>query len=185
MKQGYRTAIGLAGGVLSARAPREVCARTGAQWKGGEYFVPWLGESRAVGSGSEMEQVLWLHYLTSDGARTPTGRLIAYRDVPGARVYEPKFDARAVRPLVGRFGGDPQALVQAGEALGGRPYPAGDGAVTVPLLPRLPVTYIIWRGDDELGPGGSVLFDETAPEWLPAEDLTVLASLGTYRLIKF
>ena len=82
-----------------------------------------------------------------------------------------------------RFGREPESLSKVGVALGGRPYPAGDGAVTIRPLPRLPVTYIIWKGDDELDAGGNILFDETAIGWLPAEDLAVLASLGAYRLI--
>jgi hypothetical protein len=59
----------------------------------------------------------------------------------------------------------------------------GDASVTLCPLPKLPVTYIIWAGDDELPPAGMILFDSTASGWLPAEDLTVLASLGAYKLI--
>jgi hypothetical protein len=47
----------------------------------------------------------------------------------------------------------------------------------------LPVTYVIWRGDDELPPAGAILFDGNASGWLPAEDLTVLASIGAYKLV--
>jgi len=184
MQRGYQAAIDLAGRVLSARDPGEICARTGAVQKGGEYFVPWFGEDRAVLSGNPIEQVLWLHYLTSEGTHPPTGRLIAYREVPGAGFYAVKFEARAVKPLVKHFGLKPEDLCKAGMALGGRPYPAGDGAVTIRPLPRLPVTYIVWKGDDELDAAGSILFDETAIGWLPAEDLAVLACLGTYRLIR-
>lgn len=185
MQRGYQTAIHLAGRVLSSCDPDEICARTGAAWKDGQYLLPWFGENRPLLSGSAIEQVLWLHYLTSEGTRAPTGRLIAYREVPGAGFYASKFEARAIRPFVKRFGGNPEDLCRAGAALGGLPYPAGDGAVTICLLPRLPVTYIIWKGDDEFGAGGNILFDETAFGWLPAEDLAVLASLGTYRLICF
>jgi len=130
-----------------------------------------------------MEQVLWLHYLITEGTASPIGRLAAYRELSGAGFYEPVFNARAVRPLVKRFGKNPPELAQAGIVLGGNLSQAGDVSVTLPLLPRVPVTYVIWAGDDEMPPEGTILFDSTASGWLAAEDLVVLASLGTYRLI--
>ena len=184
-----RTGVGWdsAPGTGRTAASTDVCARTGAGWDDGGYIIPWFGKRVPLGGGGGAEQVLWLHYLTSDGAGAPTGKLIAYRDLRGAGFYEPSFNARAVKPLEKRFGADPAAtaaLTGAGAALNGRPAGFGDASVTLLPLPMLPVTYIIWGGDGELPPAGMVLFDQTASRWLPAEDLTVLASMGAYKLIR-
>ena len=184
IKSGYKTAIDNATAILATLDPQAVCARTGAIWSDGEYMIPWFGENRPLSSGGDAEQILWLHYLISEGTGLPTSRLVAYRELKGAGFYEPAFNARAVRPLVKRFGSNPSALLEAGKVLGGTPSDVGDFSVTLYPLPYVPVTYAVWTGDDELPPGGNVLFDETASGWLHAEDLVVLASLGSYALIK-
>jgi len=183
MQTGYQTAIDLAQSVLKTLDPLEVCASKGVKWNCGVYYVPWFCEFKTVDSGSTIEQVLWLHYLIGERGRTPTGKLSAYRDIRGAAFYESKFIARAVRPIVKCFGGNPQSLCDTGAVLSGQPANAGDAAITISPLPNLPITYILWAGDDEFPPEGNILFDETASSWLDAEDLVVLASLGAYRLV--
>lgn len=180
----YETAIRASEEFLAALDPAGVCARTGALWDGGKYLIPWFGNLTPLDAGEGAERVLWTHYLTSEGAGTQAGRLIAYRDLRGAGFYEPKFNERAVRPLEKCFGMRPELLEAAGAAVsGGAAGGLGDASVTLRPLPRLPITYVIWRGDDELPPAGMILFDGNASGWLPAEDLTVLASIGAYKLI--
>ena len=121
--------------------------------------------------------------MTSEGTTRPEGKLISYRDVPGALFYEPKFIQRAVNPIIKCFGGDPEKLVETGAHFGGVRSSEGDASVKINALPYLPVTYILWAGDGEFEPAGTVLFDKTAPGWFEAEDLAVAASLCAYELI--
>ena len=183
MKSGYCDAIALATERLAACRPNKVCTRSGAQYRDGVYLVPWFGVPTPLDSGNDAERILKLHYLIAEGTRPPCGQWIAYREVPDGLFYASKFMARAIRPLVKCFGGQPQTLLKAGAALGGVTADAGDAAVTLSILPHLPVTYMVWAGDDELPAEGNVLFDRTAIGWLPAEDLAVLASVGSYALI--
>ena len=168
MKSGYETAINMAKQKLGD----------------GPHRVNWFGEDIDVESGEGMEQVLWLHYLTSEGTRPPTGKLISFREIPGAAGYESIFTARAIRPVIKTFGSKVKDLYRAGAAMDAHQIKAGDASITVTPLPNLPITFVLWEGDDELPPNGTILFDETAPYWLPAEDLVVLASLCSYKLIK-
>ena len=184
MNTGYSEAIRLASEKLKTLNAQEVCASRGAVLSNDNFLIPWFGENRPIESGSQVEKVLWLHYLTSGTSAPLADKLIAFRELPSALFYEPKFSARAERPLVKRFGGAPEDLVAAGLKLGGKATPHGDAAVTLHLLPRIPVTYILWAGDEEIPPECKILFDASAPKYLPAEDLTVLASLGAYKLIK-
>jgi len=185
LKAGYGTAIANAEKKLAQLNPETVAARTGALWDGQDYIIPWFNELLPLSSGAVTEKILWLHYLTSEGTRPPVGVYAAYREMPGALFYEPAFNKRALNPLIKRFGGDPDSLMEAGIANGGRAADVGDVSVTLAPLPHLPVTYCIWRGDDETGHGGGILFDQTASGWLPAEDLAVLASAGVYRMMKY
>ncbi|MCL2351308.1 MAG: DUF3786 domain-containing protein [Firmicutes bacterium] len=185
MQSGYDAALSLAAEKLAAIPPAAVCANCGVRHENGEFYVPWFSRERALSEAPTAQKIIWLHYLTSHGAKTPGGRLIPYREAPGARFYDANFTKRAVDPLVRRFGGDPEGLTAAGLALGGKKAGFGGASVTADVLPYLPMTFIIWAGDDEFGPGGSVLFDETAKTWFCAEDLAVLGSLAAHELINF
>ena len=46
------------------------------------------------------------------------------------------------------------------------------------------MTIVIWGGDDELPPEGSILFDESIASYLPSEDIAVLSGMMVYRLIR-
>ena len=180
---GYNDALSLAAERLAQIPPQTVCEACGARYEDGEFFLPWFNRERAFSAVSDTNKILWLHYLTANGAKNPSGRLIAYREVAPALFYEPNFYKRAVKPLVDCFGKNPENLVMLGESFGGKKASFGDAAVTINVLPYLPMTFIIWEGSEEFSPDGNILFDQTAKTWFNAEDLAVLASVAAYELI--
>ena len=185
MKSGYNAALTLAYEKLVALPPETVCERCGVRFEQGEYYLPWFSKEQPLSQASTAHKIIWLHYLTSQGTKKPSGRLMPYRDAPGALFYDSNFTKRAVNPFIKRFGNDPEGLIRAGEALGGHKGKNGDASVVLNALPYIPLTFIIWLGDEEFGPGGSILFDETVKTWLCAEDLAVLGSLCAYELIGY
>ena len=182
LKSGYDAALSLGFQKLAEARPETVREQCGARYEQGEYFIPWFNRDRALSQAPTSNKIIWLHYLTARGVKTPSGRLISYRGA-GGLFYEPNFIKRAVNPFVKRFGNDPAGLIEAGEALGGRKTDNGDASIVINVLPYIPMTFIIWTGDDEFEPSGNILFDETVKTWLCAEDLAVLASLSVYELI--
>jgi len=124
------------------------------------------------------------HYLLTADGRPLTNTFASYRELPGAGIYYGPFVARTVKPLLRAFGEHPERLLLAGRALGGTSQEVGDASITLQILPRLPVTYAIWRGDDEVASSGTVLFDASASGYLPLEDLVVAAAHGAYALLK-
>ncbi|MCL2197157.1 MAG: DUF3786 domain-containing protein [Treponema sp.] len=180
---GYDDAIDLASQRLSQLKPEDVCEACGARYENGEYILPWLNKERSLSSASVTQKILWLHYLTANGAKKMSGQLIAYREVAPALFYEPNFYKRAVKPLVGCFEKETKKLIEIGTALGGQIASHGDASVTINALPYLPLTFIIWKGDDEFPSDGNILFDKTAKTWFAPEDLAVLASAAVYDLI--
>lgn len=130
------------------------------------------------------EQVLVLHYLINAKPRPMTGRTISFLEVPkGGSIYHATFKKRAVDPLVQTFSGNLGGLINAAEALGGRPETFGDASFSVFIFPYVPVTYVLWQGDEEIASSGTILFDASVSDFLPTEDLVLAASYGTYRLI--
>ena len=182
MNSGYDTALSQAYEKLGQLTPSAVCERCGVRYADGEYWIPWFSREQALSQAPTAHKIIWLHYLTAQGVKAPSGKLISYREA-GGLFYEPNFIKRAVHPLVKRFGNDPDGLLKAGAALGGQQTNNGDASVAIKVLPYLPITFIIWVGSEEFEPDGSILFDSTAKTWLCAEDLAVLASLCAQELI--
>ncbi len=120
-------------------------------------------------------RILMLHYLLKASGTRPSGRLKAFRELPGGDIYVAPFTARTIKPLAAVFGSHGAALVQAGTALGGHPVKVGHYGVVINTLPRVPLTLAVWEGDDEFLASANILFDSTAPDYLPTEDLVVLA----------
>ena len=126
-----------------------------------------------------------LHYFTSAKGTPPADRLITFRELPAGNVYSPTFSQRTIKPLLGHFGEDPPLLMGAAEKLGGHKADYGDTAVTINAFSRVSITIILWRGDDELAPQGTVVFDAAISDYLPTEDITVLCETITWKLIRY
>ena len=122
------------------------------------------------------------HYSEAKPAES-AGRLVVFRNLPGGYAYENAFVERAIRPVSEIFAGKAEAFIEAAEVLGGVRGKYGDVSVEIPALPRVPLTYVMWRGDEELQPSANILFDASAGSYLPTEDLAVLGELTTMRLI--
>jgi len=179
---GYRQALELAQSALAAADPLAVAANTGVHYHDGAYAIPWCGGVVPFSHGSLPERIVWLHYMLARGPKMPSGRCVSYREIPGAAIYHDAFIRRNIRPMVNAYHTDPNAFLLAGRRIGAMPLDLGHAAFTVQALPYIPLTYILWQGDDEVPPGGNILFDASAADWLCAEDLAVLAGLPLRRM---
>ncbi|WP_242868818.1 DUF3786 domain-containing protein [Desulfotomaculum copahuensis] len=161
----------------------------------GEFTVAFLGDRYQVfypgggikKIGAEREepleiQVVLLHYLGQAGPARPENRWISFKELPGGSIYTGPFTNRSILPLVGIFGNRPDELVRAGLLLGGKREQAGDVAVSIPVLPKIPLAFVLWPGDDEFPPSGNVLFDASAPRHLPTEDYAWLPGLALAKM---
>jgi hypothetical protein len=196
----YKAAIALAVPELQQINPKRLENRTGARHfiqDGREgLLVPYFGQARRVtwpevsvtpgdGAGeiSLPEQALILHYLLRASGDLLTGRTIDFRQVPEGGFYWSAFVSRAQKPLLSTFGDDLPLYAKVAAALGGEPLPLGDAAARFMAFPRVPVTHVLWGGDEEFPPEATILFDETIPGYLPTEDIAALAGASVYRLL--
>ena len=131
------------------------------------------------------DKILILHYLTSAKGTPTSNKSIAYKQLPEGSNYFPTFYKRAIKPLIDHFGGQPHRLIDAAKELGGYKVDYGDVAVTISAFSRVPITLILWRGDEEFPPEGSILFDATVSDYLSTEDINVLCEIITWKLVKF
>jgi len=150
--------------------------RLGLVFADGEYIID-LGRrqvrDRTGMPASDRRELLILHYLAGAKNVELSGKEIGFGQIPEGRTYEPVFKARTLGRLVREFGKAPEKLVEAARPLGGVLGDVGDVSVVVNLFPRVPITIVMWRGDDEFPCDGNILFDSTAIEHLPLEDIVV------------
>ena len=131
------------------------------------------------------DRILILHYLTSAKGIPITNKVISYKQLPEGSNYFPTFYKRAIKPLVDHFGKQPHLLIDAAGKLGGYKVDYGDVAVTINAFSRVPITLILWQGDEDFLPEGSILFDATIPDYLSTEDINVLCEIIAWKLVKF
>jgi hypothetical protein len=131
------------------------------------------------------EKILILHYLNNATKEDLTGELIAYQEIPSARFYLSSFNARSRDPFIAAFGENPDKLpVVAQELFAAQMASMGDVSVTIQAFPKVPITLIIWRGDEEFPPNGTILFDSSIKDnLLSAQDISELVSMIVYPLI--
>lgn len=161
---------------------------------GFEYGVKFLGYVVELDSGKIYDKLkdvhlknpetlytLLVHYSKAELTER-TGTLVRFADLPGGYAYEGAFIQRAVLPLAKMFGNKLGSLIETGKILDGVKLVYGDASVEIPALPKIPLTYILWQGNNEIQPSANILCDASASNYLPTEDLAVLAELTTSRL---
>jgi len=168
--------------------PNVAAATSGCSFDEGRFTVPFFHRSFSVHFpkakvsevGSDTPRPRWLdillmHYLVNADGTPISGMWISYRNLPGAHLFEQRFNDMAIRPLLDSFGNDADGFRQAALAIGGKPMTrTGDAAFRFLALPKIPVGCILYLGDDEVSPSINILFDAVAPHYLPTEDLSYL-----------
>ncbi len=168
--------------------PYAVASKSGCDFDGGRFRIPFFNRVFLVshpdvgvdeeGSGAKVPQyieIILLHYLLQADGTALADQWIAYRQLPGANLFERRFQQMAMIPLRRIFGDDVEAFRRAGEAVGGDPMSrTGDAAFRFRALPRVPMGCIFYQGEEGIPSSINLLFDASAPNYLPTEDLSLL-----------
>ncbi len=174
------------------------CLRSGARCVSAQkVIIDYLHQSYEIAlPGAEISPVAWgqalslrekilvLHYFTRATGTPLSHRVIAYQELPDGANYLPVFRKRAIKPLLDHFGSEPERLLGVAAVLGGRRADYGDVAVTVSAFPMVPVSAVLWKGDDEFPPDGKMMFDSTISEYLTTDDINVLCETIAWRLVR-
>ena len=139
-----------------------------------------------VNTGKEIpiqEQVLILHYLTTEDMPPLSSDWVSYREIPGASFYFSAFVKRAIDPLKKVFGRNLPGFAKASEKLDSTKIEPGDAGFEFIVFPKVPLQLILWAGDDEFPEEANILFDRTIEKILSPEDVAWMAGMVVYRLI--
>jgi hypothetical protein len=178
--------------------PAEVAEKAGIEvdLEAGEIYIPFYEDQYKIKfpervvryreSGQELNPfftVIIIHYLVESQNVPLDNKLISFRELYGGDVYYKAFYNRAVRTLAATFSEEPELLLKAADNLKPKKIEKGDCAVEIMVLPKLPLTVIIWKGDDEVAGSANILFDSTANKHLPTEDLAAVSELLAKKLV--
>ncbi len=128
--------------------------------------------------------VLVLHYMINSKLASLRNKLISYRELPNGMVFYNAFRSIAIDPVAEVFGQDLAAFEARARALAGHRVDHGEVSYEFKIFPRVPVTYILWGGDDEIPAAANILFDISAQEHMHTEDLAEVGEVITNHLIR-
>lgn len=123
--------------------------------------------------------IILLHYLTTAEGTPLKGQWVAFRHLPGGHIYTEAFNRRAINPFLKTFGERLEDFQEAAKALGGYRLALSGISMVIPVLPRVPLCFILWPGDEEIPASANILFDQAASSYLPTEDYALLPALAT------
>ena len=131
-----------------------------------------------------IEELCLLTYLLS-ASDVPLSHELAHAEKldPGGFFFRGSHQLPLDR-LEKAFGAAPEKLKNVGQVLDARERDFGDASIEVSVLPRIPVTLIIWAGDEEFSARASILFDRSAVQQMPLDALYALTKLTINRTVK-
>jgi hypothetical protein len=197
-KQSFELALNLATKKLSSMKAEELCRNSGAsRINDDQVLIRYLNRPYQVtlstGEVSLKEkveevpikdQILILHYLTQAKGTPFTNKVITYGQIEGGKFYVPAFIKRNIDPLLNCFSHRPELLLELGQRIGGTKAAYGDVSISIDAFPRVRIFFILWKGDDEVSPNGTILFDGNIPHYLTSEDVCVLTETLVWKLVR-
>jgi hypothetical protein len=187
---------------LKGLEPADVTKRASVSYDDGCYVLRSLGmdfrinpDEKAIESMSAGGEVLikkfgyffnlsavW--YLVLSKEIEPTGRHLKPESLKGGDVF---FKGTHKLPLGGvahKYGSDRDGFLDRVAALGGKTLGEyGDAAAELYPLPRVPVTLILWLGDEEFPPRADLLMDSSCEIQLPLDIIWSVAMFSVLMML--
>ncbi len=133
---------------------------------------------------SFLEQLCILAYLINAKDLPMTGRDVGTELLNGGQFFFRGPHALPTGQLEEAFGKNPERLLRLAERLNAEVCDFGDASIQFFILPRVPLTIVIWRQCDEFPARATFLFDQTAAEHLPLDALWTAVKLAAKALIQ-
>jgi hypothetical protein len=128
-------------------------------------------------------ELVILVYLLNVAPDLLNGEMVSTNDLKDAHFFQGPHVLK-VAPLLERYGKDVDGFKKASENLGGELLDMADAAFRFSPLPKIPLYYLLWEGDDEFQPHLSILFDRSIESHLSADAIWGLVNLVSNELLK-
>ena len=141
-------------------------------------------EDSSQNPASFLEELCLLAYLINAKEIPLANKLVRAEALPGGQFFFRGIHKLPVEKLENAFGSRPQVLLDVSEQFKAEKCEFGDASISLFILPRLPLTIVIWRGCEEFEARASILFDQTAASQMPLDALMAAVNLVVDGLIK-
>ncbi len=131
-----------------------------------------------------LEQLCILAYLINAQDLPLTDKLVGAETLPGGQFFFRGLHSLPTEKLEQTFGSHPEVLHQISAQFDAERCEFGDASIRLYILPRLPLTIVIWRRCEEFDARALILFDQTAASQLPLDALLAAANLTVEALVK-
>ena len=131
-----------------------------------------------------IEELCILAYLINAQNLPIADKLTPPQALPGGQFFFRGLHKLGTEELEKTFGPHPERLYQAAKRFAAKKRKFGDASIELYILPRVPLTIVIWRADDQFPARASILFDQTAASQLPLDALWAATNLTVKTLIK-
>ena len=128
-------------------------------------------------------ELVVLVYLLNATFDVMSREMIGVNDLKDAHFFQGPHLLKTL-PLIERYGSDLEGFKTAARNLGGEPLELADSAYKFSPLPKVPLYYLLWEGDEEFQPRLSILFDRSIEKHLSADAIWGLVNLVSGRLLK-
>jgi hypothetical protein len=124
-----------------------------------------------------LQQLCILAYLVNAKDLPSADQLVSVEKLDRGGFFFRGSHRLPLEKLATVFGPNPQLLHKVGQALNAMPRSFGDASIELCVLPRIPVTLVVWAGDEEFPAQASIFFDQNAATQLPLDVLLAVATL--------
>jgi hypothetical protein len=128
------------------------------------------------------EKVVIAQYLMYSCGLPARGTWISFLDLKGGPLHWLPFQKEALIPLAHHYHDRLSLFLERGLEYGGTLIEQGDAGIVIPVLPRLNLAFIIWKGGEGFEPRSMILFDSVAEAYLSTATLYVLGIQATIRV---
>ena len=131
-----------------------------------------------------LEQLCILAYLINAQDLPFADKLVGAETLPDGQFFFRGPHSLPTKKLEQAFGNRPEVLHRTSARFDAERCEFGDASIRLYVLPRLPLTIVIWRRCEEFEARASILFDQTAASQLPLDALLAVADLTVEALAK-
>lgn len=124
-----------------------------------------------------------LVYLNEAKDTKPTHTWVSEKDLKGGSTFFRGPHSLQVEELTTLLGKNPEVFLKTGKKMGGSEILYGDKGFAIEVFPKVPLAYILWKGDTEFPPKINVLFDSTIESHLPLDIIWCMVDETSRRLV--
>lgn len=124
-----------------------------------------------------LEELCILSYLINAKELPLSNKLVNAEALPGGQFFFRGHHKLPVEKLEMKFGDCPEDLYKVSDQFNAKKIDYGDASISLFVLPRIPLTIIIWGKCTEFEARASILFDQTVSYQMPLDALLVAVNL--------